>query len=75
MDWFQPLVRDDVTLEEERSRAALQWLATEGPDRGIEKILLEPHLKARLGLDSDLIRFQGCGAARHDDHIHVESRS
>jgi hypothetical protein len=41
-------------------------------DKSVHKILLEPHLKTRLGLGSfDKIRFQGCKAARHDDHIHV----
>lgn len=75
MGWFQPLVRDDVALDEARTKVALEWLASEGQLYGIEKILLEPHLKARLGLTSDRIRFQGCRAARHDDHIHIESRS
>ena len=37
------------------------------------KILLEPHLKRRWGLSSiDNIRFQGCHAVRHDDHIHFQ---
>lgn len=41
-------------------------------DKSVKKILLEPHLKIRLGLARfDKIRFQGCKAARHDDHIHV----
>ena len=36
-------------------------------------LLLEPHLKTRLKLEKyDKIRFQGCRAARHDDHIHVQ---
>jgi hypothetical protein len=75
MGWFQPLVRDDVTLDEARTAAALRWLVAEGDGGGrLDRILLEPHLKARLGVASDRIRFQGCGAARHDDHIHIESR-
>ena len=73
MGWFQPLVRDDISLDAARTKAALEWLTSEGRLYGIEKILLEPHLKSRLGLTSDRIRFQGCGAARHDDHIHVET--
>lgn len=74
MSWFQPLVREGVTLDEARTKAALQWLVAEGDSGGrLDRILLEPHLKARLGLASDRIRFQGCGAARHDDHIHIES--
>jgi len=39
----------------------------------IGKIFIEPHLKTRLGLgDIDKIRFHGCGAVRHDDHIHIQ---
>ncbi|WP_316014821.1 hypothetical protein [Roseobacter sp. HKCCA0434] len=34
-------------------------------------ILIEPHLEADLPFESDALRFQGCSAARHDDHIHV----
>lgn len=62
----------DWPLDEARLRDALDWLAVEGPALGVEKILLEPHLKARLGLTADLIRFQGCRAARHDDHFHIQ---
>jgi hypothetical protein len=38
----------------------------------IRKIFIEPHLKTRLNLTSDKIRFHGCHAVRHDDHIHVQ---
>ena len=38
----------------------------------IGKIFIEPHLKTRLKLSSDKIRFHGCQAVRHDDHIHVQ---
>ncbi len=38
----------------------------------VGKIFIEPHLKARLMLTSSKIRFQGCGAVRHDDHLHVQ---
>ncbi|MGD1879566.1 MAG: hypothetical protein ACFB13_18950 [Kiloniellaceae bacterium] len=72
MGWFQPLVRDDLTMDEARSKAALQWLTTKGPEHDVERILLEPHLKSRLGIASNRVRFQGCRAARHDDHIHIE---
>lgn len=36
------------------------------------KIFIEPHLKQRLKLSNKKIRFQGCKAARHDDHIHLQ---
>ncbi|MFK7934896.1 MAG: hypothetical protein AB8G22_15410 [Saprospiraceae bacterium] len=36
------------------------------------KILIEPHLKQRLRLQHGKIRYHGCHAVRHDDHIHVQ---
>jgi hypothetical protein len=38
----------------------------------IKKVFIEPHLKTRLGLKSSKIRYHGCQAVRHDDHIHVQ---
>lgn len=38
----------------------------------IGKLFLEPHLKQRLGLNHSKIRFHGCKATRHDDHIHIQ---
>ena len=72
MGWFQALVCDDLVLDEERTAAMLRWLTERGPAQGVEKVLLEPHVARRLQVSSPLIRFQGCRAARHDDHIHVE---
>lgn len=38
-----------------------------------KKIFIEPHLKQRLGFShNEKVRFHGCKAVRHDDHIHVE---
>jgi hypothetical protein len=39
---------------------------------GVGKLFIEPHLKTRLRLRSGKIRFHGCGAVRHDDHIHIQ---
>lgn len=72
MGWFQNFVRKDLTLDEERTAAMLRWLVEKGPEHGVSKILLEPHMAKRLAVASPMIRFQGCRAARHDDHIHVE---
>lgn len=72
MDWFQVFVRKDRRLDEACTAAMLRWLVEKGPEHGVAKILLEPHMAKRLGVASPLIRFQGCRAARHDDHIHVE---
>lgn len=39
----------------------------------IRKIFIEPHLKARLGMNSHKkVRFAGCHSVIHDDHIHVQ---
>jgi len=70
MTWLQTLW-PEAELDQERTHAMLQWLVGPGRHHGVEKVLLEPHLENSLGLDSDLIRFQGCRAARHDDHLHV----
>lgn len=43
-------------------------------DPRVGKILLEPHLAATLGVAGGKVRFQGCRAARHDDHIHLQLR-
>lgn len=40
--------------------------------KGLSKIFIEPHLKTRMKLENEKIRFQGCKAVRHDDHIHVQ---
>jgi hypothetical protein len=38
-----------------------------------QKIFIEPHLKKLLGLSyENKIRFHGCQAVRHDDHIHLQ---
>ncbi|SHJ09587.1 hypothetical protein SAMN04488096_10850 [Mesonia phycicola] len=38
----------------------------------VEKLFIEPHLKTRLQLNHTKIRFHGCQAVRHDDHIHFQ---
>lgn len=38
----------------------------------VQKIFIEPHLKNRLNLHHSKIRFHGCQAVRHDDHIHFQ---
>lgn len=38
----------------------------------LQKIFIEPNLVKRMGLQHPKLRFQGCGAVRHDDHIHMQ---
>jgi hypothetical protein len=53
----------------QRTASLVRSLAS---SEAIGKIFIEPHLKARLGLTGDKIRFHGCQAVRHNDHIHVQ---
>lgn len=66
--WLQGLL-PDYDIEASRMRLALQWL---GADDRVGKVFIEPHLREKFGAQSEKIRFQGCRAARHDDHIHVQ---
>ncbi len=59
----------EYQIDEIRMKTALHWLVA---DQRIGKIFLEPHLNKSLGIRSSKIRFQGCRAARHDDHIHIQ---
>lgn len=59
-----------LILDEERTKTLLLLLAQE---QNINKIFIEPHLKTRLNLQRiDKVRFHGCQAVRHDDHIHLQ---
>lgn len=41
-------------------------------EQSLKKLFIEPHLKKRLNLTSSRVRYHGCRAVRHDDHIHLE---
>ncbi len=68
MPWLQR-VWPDYQPDHRRMTAALRLLTQ---DDRVGKLFIEPHLRTRFGVSSDKIRFQGCRAARHDDHIHVQ---
>lgn len=68
MGWLQPLW-PEVQIDDART-AALMRVLTDHPSVG--KIFLEPWLRDGMGLAHPKIRFQGCRAARHDDHIHMQ---
>lgn len=52
--------------------AELVRVCTQEP--AISAVFIEPHLKQRLKLTSTKIRFHGCRAVRHDDHLHIQTR-
>lgn len=41
-------------------------------NRKIGKLFIEPHLKKRMNLKDERIKYHGCRAVRHDDHIHIQ---
>ena len=53
--------------------ATADLLAALSADPAVRRIFVEPHLKLHLGFARDpKVRFAGCRAARHDDHLHVD---
>jgi len=68
---LQPWMRG-YALDGPRTAEAMRFL-TRAPE--VEKIFLEPHLVQTLGVAHSKVRFQGCRAARHDDHIHFQIRA
>lgn len=68
MRWLQSILRP-LALDEPRTR---RLIATLTADPRIGKVFVEPPLAQQLGVAGT--RFQGCRAARHADHIHVQLR-
>jgi len=60
-----------IEFSKEGTRSLLKAIVQQ-PEIG--KVFIEPHLKTRLGVKSKKIRFHGCIAVRHDDHIHFQLR-
>jgi hypothetical protein len=61
--------KKDLSFDSKRTKALVNLFSAQAP---IGKIFIEPHLKTRLQLTSDKIRFHGCQAVRHDDHLHIQ---
>jgi hypothetical protein len=66
--WLQPLW-PDRPLEPARTRALIQTLLD---DPRLGRLFIEPPLAQALGVAGGKLGFQGCRAARHDDHIHIQ---
>ncbi|CAD5249646.1 conserved hypothetical protein [Imperialibacter sp. EC-SDR9] len=62
--------KDDYKLDVERTVELISLLVEH---QATGKVFIEPHLKERWHLNQlDKIRFHGCQAVRHDDHIHTQ---
>jgi hypothetical protein len=68
MAWLQK-IWPDWSIDTARTQTALRVLHA---DSRVGKVFIEPHLAQRVGVTGGKIRFQGCRAARHDDHIHIQ---
>lgn len=62
-------INKDIAFSNKANKNLIEILVNQ---KEVGKIFIEPHLKNRLNLSSDKIRFHGCGAVRHDDHIHFQ---
>ena len=62
--------KSKMVFDAERTSRLITLLVTHP---SIGKLFIEPHLRQRLGMEKyQKIRFHGCRAVRHDDHIHVQ---
>lgn len=61
--------RNDLTFDAANTKQLVQLIVS---NPVTQKLLIEPHLKDRLNLMNDKVRFHGCHAVRHDDHIHYQ---
>jgi len=59
--------RKDLKFDQSNTKKLVEKIVR---DPLTQKLLIEPHLKNRMNLSNNKIRFQGCHAVRHDDHIH-----
>ncbi len=60
----------DLILDKNRTKTLILSLLRHTKD---SKIFIEPYLKQELGLQPyNAVRFHGCQAVRHDDHIHLQ---
>jgi len=65
-------INNDLVFDKENTKALIQGILYRTTR---EKVFIEPYLKKELGLNNySEIRFHGCQAVRHDDHIHLEIR-
>lgn len=62
-------INKELFLSEELTKQLILEIIKQ---KEVQKVFIEPHLKTRLKLKSNKIRFHGCKAVRHDDHIHFQ---
>jgi len=61
--------RNDLEFDQNNTKKIIDYITS---DKKTQMVLIEPHLKKRMNLTNKKIRFHGCHAVRHDDHIHFQ---
>jgi hypothetical protein len=64
-------INQEIEFSEKGTRDLVKLIIKQN---NIGKLFIEPHLKKRLNLTNGKVRFHGCQAVRHDDHIHFQLR-
>ena len=62
-------INEELVFSKKGTKKLIQSILLQ---KQLGKIFIEPHLKKRLNLNSDKVRYHGCKAVRHDDHIHIQ---
>lgn len=62
-------INSELTFSEEATKDLIKEILKQS---STGKLFIEPHLKTRLKLQNRRIRYHGCQAVRHDDHIHFQ---
>lgn len=65
------IINKDIKFSKRGTRDLARFILRQ---KDVGKLFIEPHLKNRLGLINKKVRFHGCQAVRHDDHIHFQLR-
>ena len=63
------IVNKDLKFSANGTRNLVNYIVNE---LSVGKLFIEPHLKTRMRLKNSKIRYHGCQAVRHDDHIHFQ---
>ncbi len=67
--FIKPFKKNRYYFDEKNTYQLLRLLAN---DKATEKIFIEPFLAKRSKISSPKIRFHGCHAVSHADHIHIQ---
>lgn len=62
-------INSDIEFSRNATRDLVRIIVQQ---KEVGKLFIEPHLKHRMNLKNSKIRFHGCKAVRHDDHIHFQ---